>query len=90
MQNARKFRTGAARLHAALAETDPASIDLILVGAAGYTPALRAPGTAAPGPRPARACHAPPACARTGPMLAHSARPWRQRPFVARKATAPT
>lgn len=87
MQNARKFRTGAARLHAALAETDPASIDLIFVGTAGFMPVLRIPATAAP--HPARACHAPPVCGGTGPMLAQCARPWRQRLFVARKTIAP-
>jgi hypothetical protein len=43
-----KLLTGAKRLRAALAETDPFSLDLILISAHGNTPALRLrPGLAA-------------------------------------------
>lgn len=41
MYYAKKCATGADRLHAAPAATDPASIDLILIGAPGLRPAFR-------------------------------------------------
>lgn len=43
MKSIKKRATGAQRLHAALAETDPASSDLILLHPAGFHPALRLP-----------------------------------------------
>ncbi len=69
MRNAKKFRTGVERLHAALVESDPASIDLIFIGGAGFLPALRIPAIPARAPYPPRHCHAPPGAAhlRAGP-----------------------
>ena len=69
MRNAKKCRTGGERLHAALVENDPASIDLIFIGAAGFLPALRIPAMAARTPYPPQHCHAPPGAAhrRAGP-----------------------
>ena len=43
MKSMKKRASGAQQLHAALAETDPASTDLILLGRAGFRPAFRLP-----------------------------------------------
>ena len=48
MKSLKKRATGAARLHAALAETDPSSPDLILVRTGGLRPAVRLPALAWP------------------------------------------
>lgn len=81
----KKHLTDAQRLHAALAETEPSSIDLILVRPAGYLPAFRlaalphAPGSAA--------------CAPAGPAMRHGghqrdlAPAWRKRFVVPSKST---
>lgn len=48
MKSISKHPSGARRLHAALAETDPASTDLILVHPAAFRPAFRLPSLPVP------------------------------------------
>ncbi|WP_454162774.1 hypothetical protein [Massilia sp. SYSU DXS3249] len=43
MKFMKKHAAGAQQLHAALAETDPTSVDLILLDRAGFRPAFRLP-----------------------------------------------
>ena len=83
MYYAKKCATGADRLHAALAATDPASSDLILIGAPGLRPAFRLYPLPALAQRAARV-HAPGSAAgRSGPMpLA-----WRTRFTAPKKST---
>jgi len=48
MKSLKKYTIGTARLHAALAETDPSSTDLILIRRAGLRPAMRLPALVYP------------------------------------------
>ena len=74
MKSLKKGATDATRLHAALAETDPSSIDLILIRRAGPRPAVRLPALAYPALF--RAAPRPVAASRTGRGPSPS---WRQR-----------
>lgn len=56
MKSIKKRATGTQRLHAALADTDPASTDLILLHPAGFHPALRLPPLSPERLLPRRAC----------------------------------
>ena len=84
MKSVKKHATGTEQLHAALAETDPTSIDLILLRPAGFHLAFRfLPLPLARG----FTRRAPPEPAvRPGPDRAPA---WRKRVFTRNKTTVP-
>jgi hypothetical protein len=74
MKSLKKGATDAMRLHAALAETDPSSIDLILIREVGTYPGLRLPALAYP-PLLLRAAPRPVAASRPSGGRSPSRRP---------------
>ncbi|MFC5462306.1 hypothetical protein [Massilia niabensis] len=86
MQCKKRF-TDAQRLHAALAETDPGSIDLILVRPAGYLPAFRVL-VRLHASRPL-ACAAARPAANRGPHQQDGAPAWRRCVPAPKKSTVP-